>query len=69
MNNIIYRNETFTNKILDLPKQPELEWQLGVPFWNKGYATEIGKAVIQSAFKGSDITKIYGMDLFYEICH
>lgn len=44
-----------------LPKQPELEWQLGVPFWNKGYATEIGMAVIQSAFKGSDITKIYGM--------
>jgi [ribosomal protein S5]-alanine N-acetyltransferase len=57
-----------TNQLIGLtglnpyqPKQPELEWQLGVPFWNKGYATEIGKAVIYSAFKGSDTTKIYGM--------
>ena len=23
-----------------LPKQPELEWQFGVPHWGKGYATE-----------------------------
>lgn len=44
-----------------LMKQPEIEWQLGVDFWNKGHATEIGKAVIETAFKNSNITKIYGM--------
>lgn len=44
-----------------LPKQPELEWQFGVPFWGKGYATEIGKAVIHAAFETTDISLIYGM--------
>lgn len=44
-----------------LPKQPELEWQFGVPFWGRGYATEIGKAVVQEAFASTDITCIYGM--------
>lgn len=44
-----------------LLKQPEIEWQLGWEFWNKGYATEIGEAVIQTAFKNSNIIKIYGM--------
>lgn len=44
-----------------LPKQPEIEWQFGVPFWGNGYATEIGKAVIASAFAATDIDAIYGM--------
>ncbi|MDF2541157.1 MAG: hypothetical protein K0S47_875 [Herbinix sp.] len=44
-----------------LPQQPELEWQFGVEFWGKGYATEIGKAVIQHAFHSSNIRSIYGM--------
>ncbi len=44
-----------------LPKQPELEWQFGVPFWGNGYATEIGKAVIAAAFATTDIEAIYGM--------
>ncbi len=44
-----------------LPKQPELEWQFGVPFWGNGYATEIGKAVIAAAFAKTDIEAIYGM--------
>ena len=44
-----------------LPKQPELEWQLGVPFWGKGYATEVGKAAVRGAFNTTDITCIYGM--------
>jgi RimJ/RimL family protein N-acetyltransferase len=44
-----------------LPKQPEIEWQFGVPFWGKGYATEIGKAVIKRAFETTDIECIYGM--------
>jgi [ribosomal protein S5]-alanine N-acetyltransferase len=44
-----------------LPKQPELEWQFGVPYWGNGYATEIGKAVIEAAFASTDIERIYGM--------
>lgn len=44
-----------------LPKQPELEWQFGVSFWGKGYATEIGKAIIDIAFATTDIKAIYGM--------
>ncbi len=44
-----------------LPKQPELEWQFGVPFWGHGYATEIGKAVIEAAFASTEIERIYGM--------
>lgn len=44
-----------------LPKQPELEWQFGVPFWGKGYATELGKAVTAAAFATTGITSIYGM--------
>jgi ribosomal-protein-alanine N-acetyltransferase len=44
-----------------LPKQPELEWQIGVDFWGKGYATEIGKSVISNAFRTTDIRSIFGM--------
>jgi len=44
-----------------LPKQPEIEWQLGVPFWGKGFATEIGQAVILSSFGTTKIDAIYGM--------
>ncbi len=44
-----------------LPKQPELEWQFGAPYWGRGYATEIGKAVIEAAFASTDIVRIYGM--------
>ncbi len=44
-----------------LPKQPEIEWQFGAPFWGNGYATEIGRAVIAAAFASTDIELIYGM--------
>ena len=44
-----------------LPKKPEIEWKLGVSFWGKGYATEIGNAVISEAFETTDIELIYGM--------
>ena len=42
-------------------REPEIEWKLGVPYWNKGYATEIGKEVISKAFETTDITGIYGI--------
>ena len=33
-----------------LPKQPEFELKFGVPFWVKGYATEIGNAKMDKYF-------------------
>lgn len=44
-----------------LPLQPELEWQLGVAHWGKGYASEVGRAAIAEAFRITPITAIYGM--------
>lgn len=44
-----------------LPWQPELEWQFGVSFWGKGYATEVGKAIIKEIFAQTDIAAIFGM--------
>lgn len=44
-----------------LPKKPEIEWQIGVPFWGKGYATEVGRAVIINAFSRTDVEVIYGI--------
>lgn len=44
-----------------LPKQPELEWQLGVPFWGNGYATEVGLGAIKTAFETTDIECIHAM--------
>lgn len=39
----------------------EIEWKLGVPFWNKGYATELGKQMIKEAFASTNVKGIYGM--------
>lgn len=44
-----------------LPRQPEIEWQFGAPFWGRGYASEIGRAVIAAAFATTPIEAIYGM--------
>ena len=61
----ILKNENeligFTGLNPYLPKQPELEWHIGVKYWNNGYATEIGKAIIYNAFKTTDIESIFGM--------
>lgn len=44
-----------------MEKKPEIEWKLGVPYWGKGYATEIGKTIVEKAFETTDILSIYGM--------
>lgn len=51
----------FTGLNYYLPKSPEIEWQIGVPYWGKGYASEIGRGVIDKAFETTDIVQIYGM--------
>ena len=60
--------EKASNKIIGLTglnpynkDEPEIEWKLGVTYWNKGYATEIGKEIIKEAFKTTKIIGIYGM--------
>ena len=41
--------------------EPEIEWKLGVQYWGKGYATELGKQMIKEAFATTCINGIYGM--------
>ena len=42
-------------------KEPEIEFKVGVPYWGRGYASELGKQMIQGAFAATDIKGIYGM--------
>lgn len=42
-------------------KEPEIEIKIGVPYWNKGYATELGRQLIQASFASTEIKGIYGM--------
>lgn len=60
--------EKSTNQLIGLcglnpykENEPEIEFKIGVPYWNKGYATELGKEIIQSAFATTCIKGIYGM--------
>lgn len=60
--------EKDTNQLIGLcglnpyqENEPEIEWKLGVPYWGKGYATELGKQMIQAAFAFTGIKGIYGM--------
>ena len=41
--------------------EPEIEFKLGVPYWGKGYATELGRQIIEKAFAETDVKGIYGM--------
>lgn len=42
-------------------REPEIEWKLGVRYWGKGFATELGKQMIKEAFANTGIIGIYGM--------
>ena len=41
--------------------EPEIEFKIGVPYWGKGYATELAKQIIKDAFTTTNIKGIYGM--------
>ena len=43
--------------------EPEIEFKIGVPYWNKGYATELGRQIIKESFATTEIRGIYGMAL------
>lgn len=60
--------EKATNQLIGLcglnpykQNEPEIEWKLGVAFWGKGYATELGKQMVKEAFSTTNIKGIYGM--------
>ena len=60
--------EKNTNRLIGLcglnpykANEPEIEWKMGVPYWNKGYATELGKQIIKESFAATGIKGIYGM--------
>lgn len=60
--------EKSTNRLIGLcglnpykANEPEIEWKIGVLYWGKGYATELGKQIIKTAFATTDIKGIYGM--------
>ena len=60
--------EKETGKIIGLTglnpykeNEPEIEWKLGAAYWNKGYATEIGRELLSAAFRTTDIAGVYGM--------
>lgn len=44
-----------------LDGEPEIEFKLGVAYWEKGYATELGRAILCGAFETTEIKGIYGM--------
>ena len=39
----------------------ELGYWIGKPYWNRGYATEVGRAVIKYGFEALDLNRIYAM--------
>lgn len=41
--------------------EPEIEFKIGVPYWNRGYAAELGKQIIRESFEAVGIRGIYGM--------
>lgn len=41
--------------------EPEIEFKIGVSYWNNGYATELGKQIIKESFVTTNIKGIYGM--------
>ena len=62
--------EKYSNQLIGLcglnpykKEEPEIEIKIGVPYWNKGYATELGRQMIKESFAATDIKGIYGMAL------
>lgn len=60
--------EKNTNRLIGLcglnpykENEPEIEFKLGVSYWGEGYATELGKQIIQDTFAATNIMGIYGI--------
>lgn len=64
--------EKFSNHLIGLcglnpykKEEPEIEIKIGVPYWNKGYATELGRQIIKESFATTDIKGIYGIEITF----
>ena len=60
--------EKETNRLIGLcglnpyqTDEPEIEFKLGVSYWGKGYATELGRKMMAETFAATEIRGIYGM--------
>lgn len=51
------------NSYLEDERIPEIEWILAEEHWGKGYSTEIGKEMINYAFKVADFNKVIGITM------
>ncbi|UEQ75339.1 GNAT family N-acetyltransferase [Chryseobacterium arthrosphaerae] len=43
----------------------ELGYWIGIPYWNKGYVTEAGRAIVDFGFKELGLNKIYATHFFH----
>ena len=41
--------------------KPEIEFKLGVSYWNKGYATELAEQILHHAFATGKVRGVYGI--------
>ena len=48
------------NPFMEEENIPEIEWTLGQAYWGRGYATEIGKAILQYGFEYGGFDAIIG---------
>ena len=51
------------NPFLKDERIPEIEWQIGPEHWGKGYATEIGRAMLSYGFQEAGFPAIMGVAL------
>lgn len=51
------------NPFLEDERMPEIEWQIDPEHWGKGYATEIGRAMLAYGFQEADFPAIIGFAL------
>ena len=51
------------NPFLEEKRIPEIEWTIGLEYWGKGYATEIGRAMLRFGFNEARFDEIIGFAL------
>jgi [ribosomal protein S5]-alanine N-acetyltransferase len=51
------------NPFLEDEYIPEIEWQIGPEHWGKGYATEVGRAMLAYGFQDAGFPAIMGFAL------
>jgi [ribosomal protein S5]-alanine N-acetyltransferase len=55
------------NPFLKDERIPEIEWQISPEHWGKGYATEIGRAMLSYGFQEAGFPAIMGFALSHHV--